>query len=114
MAGFSDEFIQGMASDDDRSRRLGDVGANSPKLWRWGCPGDAPHLLVMLYARPGGLVAWAEAVKGHSWDTALSPVTVLTTAAETRSASGLSREPFGFVDGISQPEIDWQLERQSD
>src|SRR6266851_146280 len=58
IAGFSAEFISGMAGDDNRSRRLGDVGDNSPALWRWGGPGREPHLVVMLYARPGGLAAW--------------------------------------------------------
>jgi len=112
IAGFSDEFIQGMAGDDDRSRRLGDVGANSPQHWRWGRAGDVPHVLVMLYARAAGLEAWTEAVKGHSWAAAFSQATVLTTASATRSVDGLSREPFGFVDGISQPEIDWPMELQ--
>src|SRR3954452_4402153 len=32
MAGFSDEFIAGMAGDESRSRRLGDVGDNAPSL----------------------------------------------------------------------------------
>src|SRR4051794_13404197 len=33
MAGFSDEFLSGMAGEDNRSRRLGDTGKNSPALW---------------------------------------------------------------------------------
>src|SRR3954454_3747227 len=54
MAGFSDEFNAGMAGDESRSRRLGDIGNNAPSLWRWGAPTNIPHLLVMLYALPGG------------------------------------------------------------
>jgi hypothetical protein len=34
--GFSDEFIIGMAGDESRSRRLGDVGSNAPQRWKWG------------------------------------------------------------------------------
>src|SRR5262245_52025241 len=34
--GFSEEFIEGMAGDDNRARRLGDVGANDRKKWDWG------------------------------------------------------------------------------
>src|SRR5262249_1220041 len=33
--GFSLEFVAGMASDEPRARRLGDVGANAPQYWQW-------------------------------------------------------------------------------
>jgi deferrochelatase/peroxidase EfeB len=108
VGGFSDEFISGMAGEDNRSRRLGDVGDNSPAYWRWGGPGRQPHLLVMLYARPGGLAAWAEAAKGPHWDSAFSIIEILPTRVMGEVGKGLSHEPFGFVDGISQPELDWQ------
>src|SRR5215472_1668023 len=32
---FSPEFVAGMAGDEARSRRLGDVAANAPSQWRW-------------------------------------------------------------------------------
>src|SRR5216684_5161637 len=99
IAGFSAEFISGIAGEDNRSRRLGDVGDNSPALWRWGGPGREPHLVVMLYARPGGLAAWSEAVKGAQWGSAFSVMEVLPTRI-LGDAGGVSREPFGFVDGI--------------
>ena len=56
IAGFSAEFIAGMAGDEGRSRRLGDVGANAPSGWRWGGARE-PHVLLMLYAETG-LDAW--------------------------------------------------------
>ncbi len=111
IAGFSDEFISGMAGADNRSRRLGDVGDNSPAHWRWGGPGREPHLLVMLYARSGGLAAWSEAVKGADWASAFTVVDVLATQLMGNVGHGLSHEPFGFVDGISQPELDWRREK---
>ena len=40
MAGFSAEFLSGMSGQESRSRRLGDVGANSPQGWRWGGSGS--------------------------------------------------------------------------
>jgi deferrochelatase/peroxidase EfeB len=108
IAGFSDEFIAGMAGEDNRSRRLGDVEANSPAYWRWGGPGREPHLLVMLYAQPGGLASWSEAAKGSHWGAAFTVIDVLSSRVMNAVGHGMSHEPFGFVDGISQPELDWQ------
>lgn len=113
IAGFSDEFQSGMAGEDNRSRRLGDVGKNSPLLWAWGGPGQEPDALVMLYARPGGLAAWTEAVQTASWAMAFSTIEALSTNRLRHMIDGFSREPFGFVDGISQPELDWRRERRS-
>lgn len=104
ISGFSDEFIAGMAGDESRSRRLGDVGDNAPSLWRWGAAGNLPHLLVMLYALPDRLDDWQRAVAGPLWERAFAPVARLDTAL----LDGL--EPFGFADGLSQPEIDWNPE----
>jgi deferrochelatase/peroxidase EfeB len=113
IAGFSDEFLSGMAGEDNRSRRLGDIGENSPSLWAWGGPGYEPDLLVMLYALPGGLAAWTETVKGAMWSTAFSAVATLSTNRLGDTGDGVSREPFGFVDGISQPELDWDGGRRT-
>jgi deferrochelatase/peroxidase EfeB len=113
ITGFSDEFLSGMAGEDNRSRRLGDIGENSPSLWAWGGPGYEPDLLVMLYARPGGLAAWTETVRGAMWPTAFSAVATLSTNRLGGTGDGLSREPFGFVDGIGQPELDWDGERRT-
>jgi deferrochelatase/peroxidase EfeB len=102
IAGFSDEFNAGMAGDESRSRRLGDVGGNAPSLWRWGDAGNVPHLLVMLYALPDRLADWQRAVAGPLWERAFAPVELLNTSL----LDGL--EPFGFADGLSQPVIDWE------
>ena len=62
---FSDEFIVGMAGDESRSRRLGDVGSNAPQQWKWG--GNAaqvPHVLLLLYAMKGGINAWQKTIEG--------------------------------------------------
>jgi Dyp-type peroxidase family len=100
---FSHEFVSGMAQES-RSRRLGDVEANSPCKWSWGKPGKIPHLVVMLFAQSGGLDALRERVTGDTWNEAFK-VDWLYTA----DLDGI--EPFGFADGISQPTIDWSQQR---
>ena len=105
VAGFSAEFIFGMAGDENRSRRLGDTAANSPSNWRWGTASAAPHAMVMLFAEPGLLDPWRQSIKGQFWNAAFEEIDCLPT-----SDMG-GREPFGFVDGISQPEIDWDQTR---
>jgi Dyp-type peroxidase family len=106
--GFSPEFLSGMAGEESRSRRLGDVGASEPSQWLWGSAAAMPHLLVMLYAEPGAIETWKQAVKGNSWDEAFG---VMYSLESERSSDA---EPFGFKDGISQPEIDWDGARKLD
>lgn len=106
--GFSDEFIAGMAGEANRSRRLGDVDANASTNWQWGGGTGVPHLVVMLYALPQGLEAWEQSVKGADWDTAFRVQTRLSTFDLGKI------EPFGFVDGISQPRLDWERSLPTD
>jgi deferrochelatase/peroxidase EfeB len=99
IARFSEPFLSGIAGDDGRSRRLGDVGVNAPSRWRWGGE-EPPDVLVMLYAA-AGLAGWREEVEGASFHKGFSVLEELPTADMG------AREPFGFVDGVSQPRIDW-------
>jgi deferrochelatase/peroxidase EfeB len=105
LAGFSAEFVSGLAGDDNRSLRLGDVNVNSPSNWKWGGVGRVPHACVMLFAEPGILDSWKQSIKGQFWNAAFAEIDCLPT-----SDMG-GREPFGFVDGISQPTIDWDQTR---
>ena len=101
LAAFSPEFLGGM-TEDNRSRRLGDVGSNAPDHWEWGGgAATVPHLLVMFFAEPGGLASFMQRSTGPAWDAGFETVSRLDTA----DLDGV--EPFGFADGISQPEIDW-------
>ena len=109
ITGFSSEFVAGMTSDN-RTRRLGDIGNNAPWRWEWGgAPNgdDLPHLLVMFFAEPhdGGVEALMGRTMGSSWVEAFTIVRRLGT----ENLDGV--EPFGFADGISQPEIDWNEQR---
>lgn len=101
---FSPEFVSGLGRDASQSRRLGDVGANAPERWQWGAGQRVPHVLVMLYARPGRLAAFQQAIEAqcaNGFDTLVS--------LATSDMDGT--EPFGFVDGISQPTLDWDRTR---
>jgi deferrochelatase/peroxidase EfeB len=105
LQGFSVEFLSGMAGEESRSRRLGDVGASSPSRWQWGGPGRVPHAIVLLYAEPGQLEPWMRTVTGPPWSAAFQ----VLPSPPPSLLDGV--EPFGFVDGISQPVLDWERHR---
>jgi deferrochelatase/peroxidase EfeB len=105
IAGFSNEFVAGMPSDANRSRRLGDVGVNAQENWEWGGLGNIPHVLLMLYAKEGKLPGCINSVKGPNFDRAFTLLHTLPTSNLDNT------EPFGFVDGISQPQLDWERQR---
>ena len=102
---FSPEFIAGMSSDPSRARRLGDLGPSAPGQWQWGgTPDTVPHVMLMLYAAPGQLDEWKTTVLSLC-ASAFERIGSLATS----DMDGV--EPFGFVDGISQPAIDWERQR---
>lgn len=105
LAGFSAEFLSGMAGNEDRSRRLGDSGANAPSAWEWGRADKTPHVVVMLFAEPDRLESWRQSVTGAPFQDAFDEIGHL----DTSDLGG--REHFGFIDGISQPVIDWDRTR---
>ena len=103
-AEFSAEFVAGMASDATRARRLGDVGASDPGGWRWGVGERVPHVAVLIYAVPGRLATWEQEI-----ETELAGGFLRIERLSTSDMRG--EEPFGFADGISQPEVDWERKR---
>jgi deferrochelatase/peroxidase EfeB len=106
---FSDEFITGISGEESRSRRLGDIDTNSPENWAWGGKVEQiPHLLLLLYALPGGIEDWQKQAMGKNFTKAFKLIATLPT-----HDIGLI-EPFGFADGISQPSIDWERKQSSD
>lgn len=100
---FSEEFISGMSADESRSRRLGDTGCNRPRDWRWGGNSqDTPDLLLLVYAVPGKLNDHLAQIRSEHFARAFD------VQQELNATATGPEEPFGFVDGISQPQIDWQ------
>jgi deferrochelatase/peroxidase EfeB len=107
MDGFSSEFLEGMAGNENRSRRLGDIGENHPRKWNWGVGDREPHVLLILLASDAKrLEALVDSMLEQALDAGLSKIDVLTTS----DMKGL--EPFGFVDGGSQPSFDWDRARR--
>jgi len=104
LAGFSAEFQSGMAGEENRSRRLGDLGPSAPETWLWGNSANPAHAVMMLFAMPGKLEQFRRTVQDSAWDRAFESVRCL----DTSNLGGY--EQFGFKDGISQPDIDWKDE----
>jgi len=104
IAGFAPEFLAGM-NEESRSRRLGDLGENAPAKWSWGHADRTPHVAILMYGQKGAMAQCEAEFKGPSWNVAFEELKRLGT-------SDLGEvEPFGFVDGISQPSIDWEGKR---
>jgi Dyp-type peroxidase family len=100
LSGFAQPFLSGMAGEDSRSRRLGDTGSNAPGNWDWD--GAQSHMLLMLYARKGGLKSWKQDILNSNFDTAFEHI----QSFPTRPNEGF--ESFGFRDGVSEPKVDWK------
>jgi Dyp-type peroxidase family len=111
MLTFLQEFRDGMA-DTARARSLGDVHGSAPQHWDWGAgdPARQPHLVLMLYALDAAALAPLLAEHRRRLDGAR-----LTVVAEQGTLLRPdSREPFGFVDGIAQPQIEGMHRREPD
>ena len=102
---FSPEFIEGMTGSPNRSHRLGDIGVNAPERWEWGFGDREAHVLLMLFATPDRISELEAETRGAAEMSGLK--TILTLG--TNDMGGV--EPFGFLDGVSQPTFDWDRAR---
>lgn len=102
LATFPAAFLSGMSSAG-RSRLLGDTGRNAPNKWRWGAKPEDVALLVY-----GDTPEAVSELIGEVDDRCISfGARLLTRIPLCDPALRLTDriEPFGFVDGISQPAI---------
>jgi Dyp-type peroxidase family len=100
MAGFPEEFRQGMAA---RAALLGDTGESAPEHWEGGFGTDQIHVLVMISALHG------DALEAHDKRVraAIARSGGLTVVYEDVGALlPTMREHFGYADGFAQPSIE--------
>jgi len=96
---FPHAFLEGMTSGA-RSRILGDAGTNDPSHWRWG--NKQPDAALLVYGTSEKAVKDLVAVLSDYAETVgMAPA----HAIPLRELTDDKTEPFGFVDGISQPAI---------
>jgi deferrochelatase/peroxidase EfeB len=99
LAGFPPAFLEGMATEV-RARILGDQGADSPERWEWGRrPSD---IALLAYGKSEADVAALEAEVGAAASAAGMAAPYRIPLVEAKKPA---IEPFGFVDGVSQPVI---------
>ena len=99
---FPPEFLRGVASAES-ARNLGDAGDSAPERWQLGGPNNGiVHALLIVHAvSETALTAECERIETNL--NGFPGVTVIAREVGIRSLSG--KEPFGFHDGVSQPEI---------
>lgn len=100
---FPAEFLAGAAGGSESARNLGDTGTSAPATWQIGRPGDlSVDVVLILHAEsPAALAKRCE-----QWEARTSACPGASMVArESGSRPWHGKEPFGFRDGISQPEI---------
>jgi deferrochelatase/peroxidase EfeB len=111
LATFPPVFIDGMASAS-RARILGDEQANAPANWEWGGTGQPVDGVLLLYADSQGAmdtlrqnVETSLVGRGHRSVRSIPFVPLPGKDATAHEHKLAKLEPFGFVDGVSQPII---------
>jgi Dyp-type peroxidase family len=106
LAGMLSPFYQGMSS---RERVLRDGGASAPSQWEWsdsswtGGPvkPEAVDAVLLAYGRTEA--GCARAIHDQVSRFGLTLRKILVSPDRKPEPDGLSHEPFGFADGISNP-----------
>ena len=105
LASFPTPFQDGMAAPW-RARVLGDIGADAPERWWWGGmqPGGEVDAILLVYATSAtGLAAEVAARRRELADARHAVCFEIALEELPPKKDRVLREPFGFVDGISQP-----------
>lgn len=99
LSGFPPAFLEGMGTDG-RARILGDTGEDAPEKWRWGRQASDVALLVYGVTEADVAKLEGEVRAAANANGMAEPYRIPLVPAEKPSI-----EPFGFVDGVSQPVI---------
>ncbi|MEA3034168.1 MAG: hypothetical protein QOH86_2184, partial [Sphingomonadales bacterium] len=99
VGGFPPAFLEGMGTDE-RARILGDTGEDAPENWRWGQKASDVALLVY-GVREDAVAGLEKEVATAAEASGMEPPYRIALVTAKKPAI----EPFGFVDGVSQPII---------
>lgn len=132
---FIPEFREGMAAPH-RARLLGDTDDNAPRNWHWGARDDEVDGLLIVFSDARRNDATSQIPNLTSAQIALENdpyfcpyldarvreieslprcprfIQRVTGRLGIEEGTGVSREPFGFVDGISQPYVEGLTRRE--
>jgi Dyp-type peroxidase family len=100
LAGFPEEFRQGMAA---RAGLLGDDGDSAPERWEPGLRGGEVHVLVMISAATGDALS-AHDRRLRSSIAQNGGLRLVHDDSGAALAGGV--EHFGYADGFAQPSIE--------
>jgi Dyp-type peroxidase family len=103
-AQFSPAFAMGMASEARRNV-LGDVGDNAAAKWKWGAPDTPVDAVLLIYAKDPQTLKTCLAKETARWESFGLKLQRKICLHQLPLSGEAVKEPFGFVDGISQPSI---------
>jgi Dyp-type peroxidase family len=103
LAGFPEEFRQGMAA---RAEQLGDTGANSPEHWVGGLASPELHAIAILFAR--GAEERGRCLSAHDELLADTPGVRRLSSLDLEAVPPFdhAHDHFGYRDRLSQPVIE--------
>ena len=100
LKGFPAAYLGGMPA---RARIVGDVDENAPDKWSWGAD-ELLDLTILIYGTSSEAVRNLDA-KIQAWAASHQAKERYRIDLVKVEEAGTKTEPFGFVDGISQPLI---------
>lgn len=102
---FPVEFQEGIASED-RSRILGDSGPSVPTSWELGGPAAPPiHAFLILHGATGSELDEARRAQRALLARVGAGLVEHAALAQAGELPDHRKEPFGFFDGIAQPQV---------
>ncbi len=104
LSSFPPVFQSGMTASH-RGRILGDLGKSHPDHWEWGGTQNPVDAILLVYANSPEALASALQEDQHRLANHGLPPAHQIDMQDLPAPGKVLKEPFGFVDGISQPII---------